>query len=165
MDLVRKAIELASVAHQKQKRKGAGGAYVQHPLRVADLLKREGASEEVVAAAVLHDVKEDQSEFWAESKDEFPSRVQKLVDLLTKAEGATKSSAVEKASSDKDAILIKMADRLDNFSDKTEFAKSYYSRKSVQKSTQLLLDYAEQLGLDNTQIYKHLKNMMEQGIN
>lgn len=60
--LIRKAIGFATQVHeidQKQKRKGKDIAYIAHPLGVGLILAKAGASEEIIAAGILHDTIED----------------------------------------------------------------------------------------------------------
>jgi (p)ppGpp synthase/HD superfamily hydrolase len=58
--LVRDALQTAHSAHAGQVRNGGGGmAYVEHPRGVAELLAKQGFGDEVIAAALLHDVVED----------------------------------------------------------------------------------------------------------
>lgn len=52
------ALEYASKAHLGQKRKN-GGDFIEHPILVAKILEDAGASDELVAAAYLHDTVED----------------------------------------------------------------------------------------------------------
>src|SRR5947207_5909922 len=53
------ALILATLAHDRQPRKGTLIPYIMHPVHVARLLERHGYSEEVVIAGLLHDVLED----------------------------------------------------------------------------------------------------------
>jgi (p)ppGpp synthase/HD superfamily hydrolase len=60
--VIERAIQLAIQTHeidQKQRRKGKDVPYITHPLTVALILARAGASEGVIAAGVLHDTTED----------------------------------------------------------------------------------------------------------
>ncbi|MCM3629648.1 HD domain-containing protein [Paenibacillus glycanilyticus] len=59
MNVVDVAIEFAATAHQSQYRKGSGTPYISHPFGVAMLLSSHNCSEEVIVAALLHDVLED----------------------------------------------------------------------------------------------------------
>jgi (p)ppGpp synthase/HD superfamily hydrolase len=54
------ALDLACRLHGKQRRKASGVPYVAHLLGVAALVLEEGAAEDVVIAALLHDAAEDQ---------------------------------------------------------------------------------------------------------
>ena len=53
------ALILATLAHDRQPRKGTFIPYIMHPVHVARLLERHGYSEEVVIAGLLHDVLEE----------------------------------------------------------------------------------------------------------
>ncbi len=58
-ELVKDALETARRAHAGQIRSGSGGRpYIEHPLAVAELLAEHGYDDEVLAAALLHDVVE-----------------------------------------------------------------------------------------------------------
>lgn len=58
--VIKKAIDFATEAHGDQKRKYTGEPYMVHPIEVMQILYHYGVrSEEVLAAAVLHDVLED----------------------------------------------------------------------------------------------------------
>ena len=61
MSLIKKAQSFANNAHEGQVRKYGGEPYIDHPIRVAMLLIEfiPNISEEMVAAALLHDVLED----------------------------------------------------------------------------------------------------------
>jgi len=54
-----RAIVLAALAHEGQRRKGTVVPYVTHPFNVAVILDRHGFAADVVVAGVLHDVIED----------------------------------------------------------------------------------------------------------
>lgn len=59
---ISRAIRFAIKTHevyQKQKRKGKDIPYITHPLTVGLILSRAGASEDVIAAGILHDTIED----------------------------------------------------------------------------------------------------------
>lgn len=59
MNLTDRALAFARAAHGEQKRKYTGNPYIEHPIRVAQLVKEAGGTEEMIAAAYLHDVVED----------------------------------------------------------------------------------------------------------
>jgi guanosine-3',5'-bis(diphosphate) 3'-pyrophosphohydrolase len=83
-ELIRNALELAERAHAGQTRNGSGGmAYIHHPVAVAELLAEHGYDEEVVAAALLHDVVEDSDTSVEEITARFGPRVASLVEALT----------------------------------------------------------------------------------
>jgi (p)ppGpp synthase/HD superfamily hydrolase len=76
--LVRRAYAFAELAHRGQRRKD-GQAYISHPVRVARILATLGYPDEVLAAALLHDVVEDTGATLAEIRQAFGARVAELV--------------------------------------------------------------------------------------
>jgi guanosine-3',5'-bis(diphosphate) 3'-pyrophosphohydrolase len=82
--LVRAALEKARSAHAGQIRNGSGGMpYVEHPMAVAARLDEHGYGEEVLAAALLHDVVEDSGTTLDEIRAEFGEGVAGMVGALT----------------------------------------------------------------------------------
>jgi (p)ppGpp synthase/HD superfamily hydrolase len=82
--LVRSALEKARADHAGQTRNGSGGMpYIEHPVRVAALLDERGYGEEVLAAALLHDVIEDSETSLDELRELFGGEVAGLVGALT----------------------------------------------------------------------------------
>jgi (p)ppGpp synthase/HD superfamily hydrolase len=59
MTRIEQALRLAFEAHATQTRKTDGSPYVIHPIMVAQLLMTYGVNENVIVAALLHDVLED----------------------------------------------------------------------------------------------------------
>jgi (p)ppGpp synthase/HD superfamily hydrolase len=82
--LVRNALEQARADHAGQIRNGSGGMpYVEHPIRVAALLDERGYGEQVLAAALLHDVVEDTERTLEELREKFGGEVGGLVGAMT----------------------------------------------------------------------------------
>lgn len=77
------AITLAIHLHKGQKRK-SGEDYVTHPLRVMEILKTHNLPEEVLVAAVLHDVCEDTEISNHEIVERFSPRVGFILYALSK---------------------------------------------------------------------------------
>ncbi len=59
MTRIEKALRLAMKAHDGQTRKTDGSPYIIHPIMVSQLLATYGVDEDVLVAALLHDVLED----------------------------------------------------------------------------------------------------------
>jgi guanosine-3',5'-bis(diphosphate) 3'-pyrophosphohydrolase len=77
------AMALASERHRGQRRKADGADFLVHPLEVAALLHAVGASQDAVAAGVLHDVLEkSETEPW-EIEACCGARVRELVEAVT----------------------------------------------------------------------------------
>ncbi|HEY5708300.1 MAG TPA: HD domain-containing protein [Solirubrobacterales bacterium] len=86
-DLVRDALELARQAHAGQLRRGSDGRpYIEHPVAVAELLLEHRYRDEVVAAALLHDVVEKSETGAVEVRERFGDTVGDLVEALTEDE-------------------------------------------------------------------------------
>jgi (p)ppGpp synthase/HD superfamily hydrolase len=88
--LIRAALSTATEAHAGQIRNGARGIpYIEHPLAVAELLAGYGWTDEVLAAALLHDVVEDSELTIPELRERFDGLVADLVDALSDDESIT----------------------------------------------------------------------------
>ncbi len=86
-DLVRDALGLAREAHAGQLRRGSDGRpFIEHPAAVAELLLERRYGDEVVAAALLHDVVEKSETGAAEIRERFGDTVGDLVEALTEDE-------------------------------------------------------------------------------
>jgi guanosine-3',5'-bis(diphosphate) 3'-pyrophosphohydrolase len=82
--LVRNALEQARANHEGQVRNGSGGMpYIEHPMRVAALLDEHGYGDEVLAAALLHDVVENSETTLDELREKFGGEVVGLVGAMT----------------------------------------------------------------------------------
>lgn len=117
VNLLEKARTFATAAHDGQMRKDKKNPYIVHPERVVKLLKAAGVTDqEVLAAAYLHDVLEDTKET---IDGKFSDRVVGLVKELSKPPGLKDKNTYLAGFSHKspDAVLIKLADRLDNLTD------------------------------------------------
>jgi (p)ppGpp synthase/HD superfamily hydrolase len=84
-DLVKEALETARRAHAGQIRSGSsdGMPFIEHPIAVAERLAARRFEDEVLAAALLHDVVEKSEVEMAEIRDRFGERVATLVEALT----------------------------------------------------------------------------------
>lgn len=121
--LIRTAYEMAVEAHKTQRRK-SGEPYILHPIAVATICAEEiGLGPTAIAAALLHDVVEDTEVTLDEIKVQFGDRVCKIVDGLTKLDGAYNVESPQAENfrkvlstlvDDVRVVLIKMADRLHN---------------------------------------------------
>jgi guanosine-3',5'-bis(diphosphate) 3'-pyrophosphohydrolase len=118
---VRAALAAATEAHAGQIRNGAGGIpYIEHPIAVAELLAAHGWTDEVLAAALLHDVVEDSEVTVAELRERFGEPVAGLVESLSDDESisdwrtrkAEHRGRVEDGGAE--ALAIYAADKLTN---------------------------------------------------
>ncbi len=119
--LVREALAQATEAHAGQVRNGSGGMpYIEHPIAVADLLAQHGSADEVLAAALLHDVVEDSETTVEELRQSFGEPVVGLVAVLSDDESIAdyrerkREHRARVAAADGEALAIYGADKLTN---------------------------------------------------
>lgn len=139
--MIKLAQEKCREWHSGQKRKYTGEPYHVHPFEVADILKKNGASKEVVAAGYLHDVVEDCDVTEADVRALFGDRIADLVMMVTDVskpgDGNRKlRKALDKdhlANADADGQTVKLADLISNTSSIVKydpsFAKVYLREK------------------------------------
>lgn len=155
--LVRAALEQARTDHEGQVRNGSGGMpYIEHPMRVAALLDEHGYGEEVLAAALLHDVVEDSETTLDELREKFGGEVVGLVGAMTDDESIDdyrqrKAEHRERlAAAPTEAMAIYGADKLTNV---TTLAEAYAEegdavREEFKVPVELKLEiWEEDLGL------------------
>ena len=169
---IKKALEFAKKAHNNQKRK-SGEDYVIHPILVAAITSYFSNEEDVITAAILHDVVEDTPYTIYYIKDEFGEEVANLVEGLTKIveirdnslipsnsnEKLTKSALTFRkilTSSIKDIriLIIKLCDRLHNML--TLDALPPHKQKRIAEETLVVYaPIAHRLGISK------IKNLLE----
>ena len=146
MDMIDKAIAMASGAHKGQSRKYTGLPYFTHCEAVANAVSAKTSDAEVISAAYLHDVLEDTDVARGELLDTFggfaTSIVVELTDVFTAQEFPYLSRAERKAleckrlrTVSKYAKLIKICDIADNTGDivanDAKFAQTYLVEKAA----------------------------------
>lgn len=123
MMLVTEAVMFAAQAHDGAMRKGAQVPYIVHPMEAAAIAAALTDDEEVIAAAVLHDVIEDCDVTGGELAVRFGPRVAALVECETQTKWADpcmswnmrKQEAVNRlAHGCREAKIIALADKLSN---------------------------------------------------
>lgn len=81
LSLIERALRIAALAHKDQVRKEGDTPYIVHPVMVALDLKTRGFSDDIVAAALVHDVLED-TDF---PKDQLESELGNVVMEIVRA--------------------------------------------------------------------------------
>lgn len=146
----RSAARYAASAHAGQKR-SSGHAYISHPVRVANIVKKYKDSkklDDLLSAAFLHDTIEDTDTDEEKLRKMFGKLVASIVKELTSDKkeiekvGKTNYLSNKMANMSSWALVIKLADRLDNVSD-LETAKSDAWRKKYKRETEDILDHLE----------------------
>lgn len=158
--LIRSAFDVAVDAHKDQRRK-SGEAYIFHPIAVATIVASEiGLDATCIAAALLHDVVEDNPDYSLEDIERlFGKTIAKIVDGLTKISSLSKDTDVSTQAEnfrkmlltlndDVRVIIIKIADRLHNM----QTMESMRADKQVKIASETLYIYAplaHRIGLYN----------------
>jgi len=141
MKQIFKALQFAIKAHGDQKRKYTGDPYIIHPIAVAELVSDVGGDEDMICAAILHDVVEDTHVTLDDIVQKFGADIAGLVSSLTDISKPEDGNRATRKAMDKRWIAsrcaksktIKLADLIDNSSTIVEhdpnFAKVYISEK------------------------------------
>ena len=148
MSVTDRALTFATAAHAAvgQKRKNDGEDYIVHPIRVADIVRTYGGSDDQIAAAYLHDVVEDTQVDIDTIRDMFGDTIAELVSDLTDVSCSYDGNRATRKSIDMehtlcgsvDAQFVKLADILDNSQDIRQADPSFW--KVYQKEMLALLD-------------------------
>ena len=123
--LIDRAICFATKAHEGIVRKGSDLPYIIHPLEAMAIVATMTSDQELMAAALLHDVVEDAGITIDEISREFGPRVAELVDAETDREvpGLThvkswqqrKQATIDRlAAADRDTQMVALGDKLSN---------------------------------------------------
>ena len=138
--LVRRAYEVASEAHAGQTRNASGGRpYIDHPIAVAAQLLERGLSDEVLAAALLHDVVEDSDLEIPDIREAGGSRVAELVAVLSDDESLDSYEERKREHRERveaagpEALAIFVADKLTN----VEMMRDAYAEKGERIAEEL----------------------------
>tara|TARA_A100001388_G_scaffold190124_1_gene143038 strand:+ start:1638 stop:2147 length:510 start_codon:yes stop_codon:yes gene_type:complete len=135
--LINKAKMLAGKAHEGQMRKYSGTPYIVHPIEVATIVQSVDHTDEMIAAALLHDVVEDTEYTVADISKEVSPKVAELVEGLTDVSKPEDGNRKTRKAMDKDHLAkqsaevqtIKLADVISNSQDikanDPSFAKVY----------------------------------------
>lgn len=152
--LLQKAFRFGEKAHEGQKRK-SGEDYFTHCITTAAILTSWGIEDEnILCAALLHDVIEDTKITLADIENNFGKEVAFLIDGVTKLKSESEKRETKKtlkkvlsnSYTDPRVAVLKLADRLHNM--RTLDALSL--QKQFEKSTEVLDVYArlaESLGM------------------
>ena len=122
--LLDRAIVFAVRAHQSVERKGKGFPYIVHPMEAVSIVATMTNDQELLAAAVLHDVIEDTDVTAEDLRLEFGKRVALLVedesDVSVDGSKANswhqrKQAAIDRlARASRDAKIVALGDKLSN---------------------------------------------------
>ncbi|WP_163514588.1 RelA/SpoT family protein [Gelidibacter japonicus] len=158
--LIRQAFDVAVDAHKNQRRK-SGEAYIFHPIAVAKIVAQEiGLDATCIAAALLHDVVEDNPDYTlSDIEEKFGKTVARIVDGLTKISSLSKEADVSTQAEnfrkmlltlndDVRVIIIKIADRLHNMQT-MDSMRSDKQEKIASETLYIYAPLAHRIGLYN----------------
>ena len=126
MELVSEAIAFAVKAHDGMRRKKSDAPYILHPMEAAVIVGTMTDDQNLIAAAVLHDVVEDAGITIEEIEEKFGKRVRELVESETEDKRADlppsdtwrirkeESLEVLKKSDDIAVLMVWLGDKLAN---------------------------------------------------
>lgn len=122
------ALSYAFEKYGNLKRKAKNIPYIIHPVRITSILRSVGFNEfeyeELMIAALFHDLCEDTNTTLEEINKNFGKKIGSIVGELTKpkeAKGRKKDWWIENfVNSSEEAKIIKMADRIDNLLEMVE---------------------------------------------
>ena len=126
MELVSEAIAFAVKAHDQMRRKKSDAPYILHPMEAAVIVGTMTSDQNLIAAAVLHDVVEDAGITIEEIQEKFGRRVRELVESETEDKRAglpptetwhirkEESLNVLKNTKDIDVLMVWLGDKLAN---------------------------------------------------
>jgi (p)ppGpp synthase/HD superfamily hydrolase len=150
----------AQIAHddQGQKRRSTGNRYWVHPESVADILESLDCPEYLCAAAEMHDLLEDTDVTWENISELFGQKVANIVSEVTtdkkEKEKYGKELALDREMLElsNDALTLKLADQLYNYSDHADVKQ----KKRIQHH----IDFIKR-NRKLTSIHKELIEMLE----
>lgn len=157
IDKVNEALEYATILHKGQVRKD-NTEYINHPTRVANYISNLNLKKDyknfLITCSYLHDTIEDTTATYKDIKTKFGELVANLVLELTndkdlkKELGKTKYLQLKMANMTDLALIVKLADRLDNVKDLVNSNEKF--RIKYLKETINILNYI----LDNRDFNK-----------
>lgn len=139
------AIDVAKRAHKDQRRKYTNEPYIVHPFAVAGLVASVTEDDDMVIAAILHDVVEDSPIEIKTIRGIFGVRIAQMVDDLTDVSRPTDGNRAKRkeldfehtAKASAEAKTVKLADLIDNTKSIWAFDKNF-ARKYMHEKRRLL---------------------------
>lgn len=140
--ILMEAAKFAAIAHGDQKRKYTGDPYISHCFDVAAIVS-PFADNEMICAAILHDVVEDTDRTIGDIETNFGSSVASLVYWLTDASIPSDGNRAKRKAIDREHIAqapvraktVKLADLISNSMSikqyDPDFAKVYLAEKRL----------------------------------
>jgi len=160
------AKSIAQEKHSYQYRKFSAEPYFKHPSRVADTVARFTSDDNIISAAYIHDSLEDTQTSTRELEAVFGKKILSYVKELTSnkkdlekiGKGEYLLQKMQKMSPG--ALLIKLADRLDNISD-FKIAPEKFRNKYTEETFYILDNLSRSLTTEHKKIIKEIIKQLE----
>lgn len=158
MTIIERAKMFAAGAHAgvDQKRKYTGKDYITHPIAVSEIVREQGGTDEMIAAALLHDTLEDTRVTYGHIFELFGQRVADMVDALTNKARPEDGDRVARFMINIDRLsknldmqtrVIKLADIIHNTSSVIALDQNFAARYLAEKDFTLqVLFYGHDIG-------------------
>ena len=167
--LILKAARFAAKKHRDQRRKDKHASpYIIHPISVALEIAQTGGVDdpEILAAALLHDTREDTETTPEELEAEFGKKVCEYVLEVTDDKNLLKDERKEKQikhaeTLSKGAVLIKLGDKISNVTDVLDNPPVGWD---INRRKQYL-DWAEKVVLNCPQVNEKMENKFQEVLN
>lgn len=178
--MINQALKTAGLAHNEQFRKGSKIPYILHPMEAGVIaaslsLRDNRVDEEVVAAAILHDVIEDTNLNYQDLSKKFNKRVLDLVKLQSENKSNSWQERKEatigflKTNKDLSLEIVILADKLSNlraiYRDYQVLGEELWQRFNVKEKNRHKWYYssiAEEIKqLRDTREYQEYKDMLK----
>lgn len=175
-----KALKIARLAHKGQLRKASKIPYILHPMEAGVIaaslsIKNNKVDEDLVAAAILHDVIEDTELTYQDLSNNFNKKVISLIKLQSENKSKTwqerKEGTIELLKNNKDINfeIVTLADKLSNlraiYRDYQILGDDLWERFNVNEKTRHQWYYsaiAENIKqLKDTREYKEYRELLE----
>lgn len=160
------ARSIAQDKHSYQYRKFSNEPYFKHPSRVADIVSKFTKDDNIISAAYLHDVLEDTKTSEKELNAVFGPKILNYVKELT----SVKKEIVKIGKADyllnkmnkmsSGALLIKLADRLDNVSD-FKHASRKFINKYIKETFYILEHLSCSLKSEHKKLIKEIVTQLQ----
>ena len=148
--------------HKGQTRKDGKTPYEIHPIEVAKILERYGASKEIQAIGLLHDILEDTNGTYEEIKGLIGEEGAKIVTILTKEKGYKEEDYIQRIAENEKAKIVKLADRIHNLKDSIH-ASIPFQKRYIQETKNYYLELAKgsNMELEFNEAFTRVKENIE----
>lgn len=160
---------LMSKWHNGQRRKFSNEPYCHHPIRVSKIVYDHTHNIDMATAALLHDILEDTRITIEELEKKYSKKIVDWVKELTNDDDEIKRIGKTEYMSNKfsglsnKALIIKLADRLDNVWDLGEIKEKVFVEKYEIETEKIMIELITGRKLSNImyKLYKQIRERLE----